>query len=61
MVTNADKCSNKQILSTKNILNHILGLRPKRTLRMVLWTGEEQGGVGAEQYYQLHKVSSVFR
>nr|XP_047924621.1 carboxypeptidase Q isoform X3 [Anser cygnoides] len=32
-----------------------LGLRPKRTLRMVLWTGEEQGGVGAEQYYQLHK------
>lgn len=34
-----------------------LGLRPKRTLRMVLWTGEEQGGVGAEQYYQLHKVN----
>ncbi|KAM8811861.1 carboxypeptidase Q [Eudromia elegans] len=32
-----------------------LGLRPKRTLRLVLWTGEEQGGVGAEQYYQLHK------
>ncbi|XP_064248495.1 carboxypeptidase Q isoform X4 [Passer domesticus] len=33
-----------------------LGLRPKRTLRLVLWTAEEQGGVGAEQYYQLHKV-----
>ncbi|NWT65887.1 CBPQ Carboxypeptidase, partial [Prunella himalayana] len=32
-----------------------LGLRPKRTLRLVLWTGEEQGGVGAKQYYQLHK------
>ncbi|NXL81677.1 CBPQ Carboxypeptidase, partial [Leptocoma aspasia] len=32
-----------------------LGLRPKRTLRLVLWTGEEQGGVGARQYYQLHK------
>ncbi|XP_025915917.1 carboxypeptidase Q isoform X4 [Apteryx rowi] len=32
-----------------------LGLRPKRTLRLVLWTGEEQGGIGAEQYYQLHK------
>ncbi|XP_019406415.1 PREDICTED: carboxypeptidase Q isoform X2 [Crocodylus porosus] len=32
-----------------------LGLCPKRTLRLVLWTGEEQGGVGAEQYYQLHK------
>ncbi|XP_075069941.1 carboxypeptidase Q [Mixophyes fleayi] len=32
-----------------------LGLRPKRTIRLVLWTGEEQGGVGAEQYYQRHK------
>ena len=32
-----------------------LGLRPKRTLRMILWTDEEDGGVGAEQYYQKHK------
>uniref|UniRef100_F6PX15 Carboxypeptidase Q n=1 Tax=Monodelphis domestica TaxID=13616 RepID=F6PX15_MONDO len=34
-----------------------LGLRPKRTLRLVLWTAEEQGGVGSLQYYQLHKGS----
>ncbi|KAM3839106.1 carboxypeptidase Q [Vipera latastei] len=34
-----------------------LGLRPKRTLCLVLWTGEEQGGIGAEQYYKLHKVN----
>uniref|UniRef100_A0A0N8EUW2 Carboxypeptidase Q n=1 Tax=Heterocephalus glaber TaxID=10181 RepID=A0A0N8EUW2_HETGA len=34
-----------------------LGLRPKRTLRLVLWTAEEQGGVGAFQYYQLHKIN----
>ncbi|XP_053103881.1 carboxypeptidase Q isoform X2 [Hemicordylus capensis] len=34
-----------------------LGLRPKRTLRLVLWSAEEQGGVGAEQYYKLHKVN----
>lgn len=34
-----------------------LGLRPKRTLRLVLWTAEEQGGIGASQYYQLHKVN----
>uniref|UniRef100_A0AAV2MFG5 Uncharacterized protein n=1 Tax=Knipowitschia caucasica TaxID=637954 RepID=A0AAV2MFG5_KNICA len=34
-----------------------LGLRPRRTLRTVLWTGEEQGGVGAQQYYNLHKVN----
>lgn len=33
-----------------------LGLRPKRTLRLVLWTAEEQGGVGASQYYELHKA-----
>ncbi|XP_020824568.1 carboxypeptidase Q isoform X1 [Phascolarctos cinereus] len=34
-----------------------LGLRPKRTLRLVLWTAEEQGGIGSLQYYQLHKVN----
>ncbi|XP_045437283.1 carboxypeptidase Q isoform X1 [Pipistrellus kuhlii] len=34
-----------------------LGLHPKRTLRLVLWTAEEQGGVGALQYYQLHKAN----
>uniref|UniRef100_A0AAX7VU98 Carboxypeptidase Q n=1 Tax=Astatotilapia calliptera TaxID=8154 RepID=A0AAX7VU98_ASTCA len=33
-----------------------LGLRPRRTLRTVLWTAEEQGGVGAQQYFNLHKV-----
>ncbi|KAG7269755.1 hypothetical protein CRUP_010780 [Coryphaenoides rupestris] len=32
-----------------------LGLRPRRTMRAVLWTGEEQGGVGAQQYYDQHK------
>ncbi|XP_069587769.1 carboxypeptidase Q [Ranitomeya imitator] len=32
-----------------------LGLHPKRTIRLVLWTGEEQGGVGASQYYDMHK------
>lgn len=35
-----------------------LGLRPKRTLRLVLWTAEEQGALGASQYYQLHKVKT---
>ncbi|CAL8355103.1 unnamed protein product [Arctogadus glacialis] len=34
-----------------------LGLRPRRTLRAVLWTAEEQGGVGAQQYYQRHKAN----
>lgn len=38
------------------ILLFFSGLRPKRTLRLVLWTAEEQGGIGAFQYYQLHKV-----
>ncbi|XP_036395494.1 carboxypeptidase Q-like [Megalops cyprinoides] len=34
-----------------------LGLRPKRTLRAVLWTAEEQYGVGARQYFERHKES----
>ncbi|XP_061809301.1 carboxypeptidase Q-like [Nerophis lumbriciformis] len=34
-----------------------LGLRPRRTMRTVLWAGEEAGGVGAQQYYNLHKVN----
>ncbi|KAM9489076.1 carboxypeptidase Q-like isoform 1-T1 [Clarias gariepinus] len=34
-----------------------LGLRPKRTLRAVLWSAEEAGGVGAMQYYQQHKTN----
>ncbi|XP_072590358.1 carboxypeptidase Q isoform X2 [Vulpes vulpes] len=35
----------------------LTGLRPKRTLRLVLWTAEEQGGVGAFQYYLLHQAN----
>ncbi|KAK3595922.1 hypothetical protein CHS0354_032429 [Potamilus streckersoni] len=34
-----------------------LGLRPKRTMRAVLWTAEEQGMVGSQQYYEMHKVN----
>lgn len=34
-----------------------LGLRPKRTIRMVLWTAEEPGGVGASQYFERHKAN----
>ncbi|XP_027005097.2 carboxypeptidase Q [Tachysurus fulvidraco] len=34
-----------------------LGLRPKRTMRAVLWSAEEAGGVGAMQYYQQHKAN----
>ena len=32
-----------------------LNLRPKRTLRVVLWTGEEQGHVGGKAYWNKHK------
>ena len=35
-----------------------LGLIPKRTLRLVMWTDEESGGVGSQQYYQLHRNKS---
>jgi carboxypeptidase Q len=32
-----------------------LNLTPRRTIRLVLWTAEEQGLIGGEQYYQDHK------
>lgn len=35
------------------------GLRPRRTLRTVLWAAEEQGGIGAQQYYNFHKVRLI--
>lgn len=33
---------------------HALGLKPRRTLRFVLWNGEEQGMVGSWRYAQTH-------
>ncbi|XP_057196422.1 carboxypeptidase Q-like isoform X1 [Triplophysa rosa] len=39
-----------------SLIKH-LGLRPKRTLRAVLWSAEEPGGVGAAQYFQHHKAN----
>ena len=35
-----------------------LNLKPKRTMRMVLWTGEEEGLIGAQQYYNRHKANA---
>lgn len=40
-----------QVLSAMRHLN----LRAKRTVRAVLWTGEEVGLVGSQQYYERHK------
>lgn len=34
---------------------HQLKLTPKRTLRLVMWTDEEAGGVGSKQYFEAHK------
>ena len=36
-------------------LIHQLGLRPKRTLRVVFWTAEEEGMIGAYKYFNDHK------
>ena len=33
-----------------------MGLRPKRTLRAVLWTGEEFGLIGGQQYWEAHRA-----
>jgi hypothetical protein len=32
------------------------GLKPKRTLRIVLWSGEEQGLLGSRAYVEAHKA-----
>lgn len=34
-----------------------MGLRPKRTIRTILWTSEEQGLVGAQSYLNNHKAN----
>jgi carboxypeptidase Q len=41
------------------------GAKPKRTIRFVLWTGEEQGLLGSRRYVEMHKdkldkISAVF-
>jgi carboxypeptidase Q len=43
-----------QVLSSLRQLN----LRPRRTIRLVMWTCEEFGGYGSAQYYQDHKHES---
>lgn len=35
-----------------------LNLKPKRTVRMVMWTAEEEGVLGAQEYYNRHKASA---
>ncbi|MEM7316263.1 MAG: M20/M25/M40 family metallo-hydrolase [Planctomycetota bacterium] len=37
-----------------NILRK-LGLKPRRTIRVVLWTNEENGTAGAKEYLRLHR------
>lgn len=39
------------------LLKH-LGLRPRRTIRMIMWTSEELGLVGAEQYIRNHAAEN---
>uniref|UniRef100_A0A1B6D5B2 Carboxypeptidase Q n=1 Tax=Clastoptera arizonana TaxID=38151 RepID=A0A1B6D5B2_9HEMI len=36
------------------VLLKYLNLRPKRTVRAILWTAEEEGYIGAAQYYKDH-------
>ena len=36
-------------------LLHALNIRARRTVRCVLWSCEEFGGVGAKQYFKAHE------
>ncbi len=36
-----------------------LNIRPRRTLRLIGWVCEEFGGIGAQQYFDAHKVEAV--
>ncbi len=36
-------------------LLHSLNIRAKRTIRCVLWSCEEFGGIGGDQYYTAHQ------
>ena len=36
-------------------LLHALNIRAKRTIRCVLWSCEEFGGIGADQYFTQHE------
>lgn len=36
-------------------LLHALNLRARRTVRCVLWSCEEFGGIGADQYFDAHE------
>src|SRR6185295_14009000 len=51
-------------LEAARILNKV-GAKPKRTIRFILWTGEEQGLFGSRWYVTAHKddlakISCVF-
>ena len=51
-------------LEAARLITHT-GFRPKRTIRFILWGGEEQGLLGSRQYVvqnrtRMHKVSAVF-
>jgi carboxypeptidase Q len=35
-----------------------LGMRPTRTLRVVMWSCEEFGGIGAQQYFDQHRATA---
>ncbi len=40
------------------LLQRQLNLRPRRTLRVVMWSCEEFGGIGSQQYFDAHKSNA---
>lgn len=45
------------IISWKTVeFLNAMGLRPRRTIRAIFWTGEEQGMMGAQNYMKQHQL-----
>ena len=38
----------------------VLNVRPRRTIRVALWDGEEQGSLGSEEYVKAHFASKTY-